>query len=395
MRGTLPALGLGLGIAALLGLAAVAASAHGSPLRAGAPEGTDVPSAVFLAASGAAFGLYLLALWLLRRRGAAVATVCAVAVGIQLVPLAGPLLLSRDVYAYWDYGRLAAVHDANPYSVPPGRFARDPATRAMAPRWRRTDSVYGPVFSAASSGLAATNGSSAEAAAFRYRLVAATGMLAVVGLAALVAPLPAFAVAFAGWNPLLALDFAGGGHNDVWMMVFVLGGLALAVRRPRLAGVSWAVAGGLKWVALPLLPLALLGTKRKDALAIGLGFLAAAAGIVAGASWLFGTAWLSALLPFAHRHAHWAIASRLGAIGVPGWLAFAPLLLGLPLLVKSVRGGRPRLGLAAVLVLLASPWLLPWYAVWAVPLAAVEEDRLAWALALAVSAYLLADRVPI
>jgi len=32
--------------------------------------------------------------------------------------------------------------------------------------------------------------------------------------------------------------------------------------------------------------------------------------------------------------------------------------------------------------------------VWVVPLAAIEDDAVAWAAALALSAYLLADRVP-
>jgi hypothetical protein len=346
---------------------------------------------VFLAAAACAFALYLLGLVLIRRRGGSVAAVCAVAVAIQLVPLAGPLVLSRDVYAYWDYGREAAVHDANPYSVAPARFAADPATHAMAPAWRRAHSVYGPVFSAASEGLATTGGRSAEAASFGYRVLGAAGMLAIVGLAAVVAPLPAFAAAFAGWNPLLALDFAGGGHNDVWMIAFVLGGLALASRRPRLAGVSWAIAGGLKWIALPLLPLSLAGADRRQALRIMLGFLVAAAAIAATAVVLFRTAWLSALAPIAHRQAGWAIPSQLAAIGAPRWLALVPLAVAVPLFLR----GRQRLGLAAALVLVASPWLLPWYVVWTVPLAAVEEDRLAWTFALALSAYLLADRVPI
>jgi hypothetical protein len=87
--------------------------------------------------------------------------------------------------------------------------------------------------------------------------------------------------------------------------------------------------------------------------------------------------------------------SRLAGLGLPAWLALAPLLLALPWLLREARRGKARLGVASILLLVASPWLLPWYAVWAVPLAAVEEDRLAWVLALALSAYLLPDRVPI
>jgi hypothetical protein len=384
---------LGLVVAGLLAVATAAASWPGSPLRAGAAERSDVPSGVFLAATACAFAAYVAALLLLRRRGAALAAACALAIAIQLVPLAGPLLLSQDAYAYWDYGRLAARHDANPYVSAPSRFPADPAAKAMAPGWRTTRSVYGPVFTGASAGLAQASGRSGETAAFGYRLAAAAGMLALVAIAALVAPLPAFGVAFVGWNPLLAIDFAGGGHNDVWMMVLVLGALALAARHPRLSGSGWALAAGVKWVALALLPLSLLRGPRTRAAAAG--FLVAAAAIATAAVLAFGTAWLTAIVPVAQRHAAWAVPSRLGLLGVPGWLALAPLAIAVPWLVRSARAGRSRLGLTSGLLLVGTPWLLPWYAVWAVALAAVEEDAAAWVLTLALCAYLLPDRVPI
>ena len=267
--------------------------------------------------------------------------------------------------------------------------------RDVAPSWQGTTSVYGPAFTAASAGLETTTGRSAEVSSFVYRLVAALGMLALVALAALLAPGAAFGAAFVGWNPLLAIDFAGGGHNDVWMMVFVLGALAVAARRPVLAGAGWAIAGGVKFVALGLLPLRLLAAGRGEAGRTALGFAAAAFVGACGASLFFGTAWLSALGPLAHRHAAWSLGSRLGLLGLPRWVALVPLALALPWLVRSARNGHARLGAASALGLLATPWLLPWYAVWAVPLAAIEEDALAWALALGLSAYLLTDRVPI
>ena len=296
---------LGCVVAGLLAVATAAASWPGSPLRAGAPEQSDVPSVIFLAAAGCAFAAYVAALLLLRRRGGVLAVACALAIAIQLVPLAGPLLLSQDAYAYWDYGRLATRHDANPYAVAPSRFPADPATRAMAPAWRTSKSVYGPVFTGASAGLAQASGHSGETAAFTYRLVAATGMLALVAIAALVAPFPAFGVAFVGWNPLLAIDFAGGGHNDVWMMVLVLGALALAARHPRLSGSGWALAAGVKWVALALLPLSLVRGPRARAAAAG--FLVAASALATAAFLAFGTNWLTAVVPVAQRHAAWAV----------------------------------------------------------------------------------------
>jgi Glycosyltransferase family 87 len=393
-RGEVEVACLGAAIVALLALATASASVRGSPIRANAPELSDTPSVVFLGAAACAFGLYVLALVVLRWRAGSLAAVCATAVAIQLVPLAGPLLLSRDVYAYWAYGRLAEDHGTNPYRVAPARFATDPATEAMSPIWRRSDSVYGPVFTAASEGLAEATGASAERSALSYRLLGALGMLALVAVAALAAdPRRAFAAAFVGWNPLLALQFAGGGHNDVWMAVLLVGALALAARRREaLSGVSWAFAAGLKWLPLALLPLELLARRRGLRVAVGAAVTAVA--ICAGAFALFGTAWLGALLPFAHRRAGFAIPTRLSHLGLPPWLALLPLVAALPWLVRSARRGRPRRALATSLLLCASPWVLPWYAVWVVPLAAIEDDGAAWVVALALSAYLLPDRVP-
>lgn len=386
---------LGAGIAVLVAVATAAAMAPGSPLRAGAPEGSDLPSTVFLVAASLAFAAYVTAVVVLRRRKARLAVVCVVAAAIQLVPLAGPLVLSQDVNSYWAYGRLAEEHGADPYAVPPARFPRDPAARAVAPAWRGSTSVYSPAFTAASAGLAELGGHSAGTVAFEFRLAASVGMLALVGLAAVLSPAPAFAAAFVGWNPLLAIDFAGGGHNDVWMMVLVLAALTLTARRPVLAGAGWALAAGVKFVALGLLPLRLLAAGRAEAARTAIGFAAAAACIAAVASVFFGTAWLGVLTPFAHRRAGWAPASRLAAFGLPSWTAVVPLLLAMPWLIRGARAGRARLGVAAALGLLATPWLLPWYAVWTVPLAAIEEDAVAWTLAIVLSAYLLADRVPV
>jgi hypothetical protein len=179
------------------------------------------------------------------------------------------------------------------------------------------------------------------------------------------------------------------------MMAFVLVALALAARRPRFAGASLALAGGLKWVVLGIVPLKLLSADRRQAMRIALGFLVTA-GVLAGlALAFFGTAWLTTLGTFAHRRSDWAFPSRLQQLGLPRWLALLPLLVLVPLLVRSARAGRPRLGLASLCVLVATPWLLPWYAAWAVPLAAIEEDRLAWVLALAFCAYILPDGIPL
>ena len=55
---------------------------------------------------------------------------------------------------------------------------------------------------------------------------------------------------------------------------------------------------------------------------------------------------------------------------------------------------RRRLGVSGSVAALGQGWLNPWYASWGVSLSASEEDRLAWVLAVGLTAFLLVDVVP-
>ena len=268
-------------------------------LDSGPPD--DSRSSLYLAAAAAAFSLYLAGLAVMRRPAAGLAVVCTLAAAIQLAPLAGPVFLSRDVYSYWAYGRISAVHGADPYVVAPGAFPADPATRSVATGWRHEPDVYGPAFAALSDGLARVTGTSAQTAALAYRALAAAAMLALVALAA--ARAGPFAAAFVGWNPLLALQFAGGGHNDALMMALVTAAVVLAARRRGYAGgVAWAAAVAVKWIPLALFPLQLLAERRHGRARAAVLAAATAAGAVVllACAWL-GTSWLGAFGPLAHQ----------------------------------------------------------------------------------------------
>jgi Glycosyltransferase family 87 len=386
-----------LGIATTIALAAaiVAASTRGSPVPVGGIERGDAAAVVFIAALAMAFAAYVGGLVVLRRADAQLTLVCAVAVAIQLIPLAGPLLLSHDVYSYWAYGRIESRHEGDPYTQPPARFPSDPATRAVAPGWRGTTSVYGPAFTAFSAGVDRTTQSS-EKVALVFRTVAALAAIAATLLAAYIGRRKAFAAAFIGWNPLLAVSFAGGGHNDALMLVLMLGALALASRRRDVsAGAFWMLATAVKAPALFLLPLQLVRVGRRFWAAC---VLTAVAGSVA-ATLAFGSPWLTAVGHLGRNESRFAIPVRLERLGLPDraahLLAVVSLLVGALLLFRQARQGRPRLALGACLLVLTTPWLLPWYASWPVALAAVEEDAAAQVLALAVAAYLLTARVPL
>jgi hypothetical protein len=384
--------------------AAVACSWPGdSPLTPDHVGGISRWSRFFLAFLVAAFAAYLVGLYLIQSGAPALVPVLAVAAAVQLAPLAAPVLLSTDAYTYWDYGRIGAVHSGNPYSDKPSAFPADPAYERMGEDWRDTTTVYGPGFTLASEAHAALVGDSPSAAAWVYKALGALAVLVLTGLAAFLGRETAFAAAFVGWNPLLAVHFAGGGHNDAWMMALVLGALALgAAGRRQWAGAAWVGAIAIKWVAIVFLPLRALEARAQSRRVGHLGFAAAAALAVAISTWRYGTGWLEAFGPLAknlREGADYSLPSRLAALGVPHDAAVAlfAVLFGFAYLwlLRQAWRGRARLALCADLLLLATPWLIAWYAVWAVPLAAVEEDRAARILALGICAYLLPNAVPL
>ena len=134
----------------------------------------------------------------------------------------------------------------------------------MGSSWRDTTSLYGPLFTLGSELHAHIAGDDSERAAWLFRRVAAVSVLGTAVLAASLVARPAFAAAFVGWNPLLALHFGGGGHNDAVMILLVVGALALATRgRPNLAGVAWVAAIGIKWVAAAFLVLWVIDRVRR------------------------------------------------------------------------------------------------------------------------------------
>jgi hypothetical protein len=358
--------------------------------------------AVLVATAVLGFAAYVVALLVLRRGGPLV-PILVLAALLQLVALLGPTLLSRDAYAYWAYGRIGTAHEGNPYEDAPAQWPDDPATMAMGSSWREQPSLYGPAFTLVSEAVAATTGNSARGAALLFRGLAALSILVIVALAALLATNRAFAAAFVGLNPLVALHFGGGGHNDALMIALVLGALALhRARRDAVAGAAWALSALVKWVSLAFLALVALGERREHGLrVIGWG----ASWIVAfgvGATAIYGTAWFTAAERLSDQ------ARRTGSIGLSGWLqdlglSHRPIVVLIGLLTLAAAAwlgtqawrGNVRLGLAGVLLAVLQGWLNPWYALWGLALAAPEQDRTAQVLAVSLSALLLRDALPL
>ncbi len=351
----------------------------------------------------AAFVAYLLGLAAIRRFAPSTRAVIVLAAAIQLVPLAAPLLLSTDAWTYWSYGWIATHGNGNPYADPPREFPANPALPFMGRAWLDTTSVYGPAFTIASEPVAVVVGESDAVSSWTFKALAAGASLAAALLAGFLARRKAFAIAVVGWNPLLAVHLAGGGHNDAWVGALILAALALSrSRRLQAAGAMWAIAIAVKWV--PILFLALRATEAR---ATGRrtghrGFAVAAATVVVAATVLYGGAWPLAILPLAGNAAletSYAIPHRLEQLGAPNGLALAlavaAFVAGFTWLVREAGRGRARLGLAACLVLVTTPYLAVWYLAWAVPLAASEEDPAATVVCLALCAYLLPQTIPL
>jgi len=355
---------------------------------------------VFLGCLAGAFALYLVALWLVGGARPSLAAVGVLAAAIQLLPLAAPLLLSTDAWAYWQYGEIAEA-GGNPYRDPPSEFPDNPAYEHAGFAWRDTTSVYGPAFTLGSEGVARVVDSSADAAAWTFKVLAALGMLALTILAARLARDRVAAAALVGWNPLFAIHFAGGGHNDSVMLALVLGALVLAAAGRRgLAGAAWAVSILVKWIPIVFFALRAVEARKAGRRVGHLGFALAAATIAALALWRYGLDWLRAFGPLARNaeeQTSYSLPGRLEQLGLPHvlTLVLAGLVLagGLVWLAREASRGRVRLGRAGCLLLATTPWLTPWYAVWALPLAAAEGDRRAQLVALGFCAYLLPQTI--
>ncbi|HEU0027777.1 MAG TPA: hypothetical protein VFQ25_11735, partial [Ktedonobacterales bacterium] len=184
------------------------------------PKGVPPPSlpsqAPRTTAGGVRWGLWL------ALGGAAV-------MGVTLALL--PSLPSDDVFSYILYGRISALHHANPLIATPADFPRDPFLSLVY--WQTTRSVYGPVWLGLSdvvARLAAALGGGLAAYVALFKLVGLLAHLVNVALVwailGRIAPERRLAGAlFYGWSPLCLLEFSASAHNDAVMLLLLLLGV--------------------------------------------------------------------------------------------------------------------------------------------------------------------------
>jgi hypothetical protein len=330
-----------------------------------------------------------------------------------------PVLLSHDAFSYLDYARLGVRHGLDPYVHPPEAAPADPAFARVT--WTETPSAYGPLFTLATYPLGWLPIWLAVAV---LKAVAAVSVLGLAWLTArLAAPRgvdPARAAAFVALNPLVLVHVVGGAHNDALaMLLTTLGVAALLVRREASAGASLIAGAAIKSSSLFVAPFALVATARDQMLMgrarrgarggvarLGLGALAAALVLGVAAYLGFGWDWLHAFGLAGEnqgRTSHLSIPTTFARIaGVDERVVriAALALFGVSLAILLLRTWRGADWIRAAAwagtgLLLATSWLLPWYLLWPLPLAAIARDRLLAAVLLALTAYQLGARIPL
>jgi glycosyl transferase family 87 len=338
------------------------------------------------------------------------------AIGVAIVAanavlLLGPPLISQDVFGYLAFARLGVLHGLDPYT----HVAAEAPTDGVFPfiGWPFQHSPYGPLFTLGSYPLAQLGLAGGLWALKAVTVAASLGAVALTASAAQRMGRSAKAAAvFVGLNPVLLELAVGGAHNDTLVVLVLAGVLALAAgESPRLrAGAALLVAGvGVKASAGLVLPFVVLAPARwrergQVALAaVGALVLLAIVAVLGFGTHAFG--FLNALneqQQLIATHSIPAESARLaGLSGVPGWwrhLFVVGFGLALALtLWRTARGAdwRAMAGWATLALLLSTAWLLPWYAIWVLPLAALADSRRLRACTLAFCAYAILIHLPL
>lgn len=403
---------------------------------------TTTLKVVFTASVLAMYACYALALRQMAALGAK--WVVGAILAVHLIFFLSPPLTLTDVFNYIDYARMEVVHNLNPYaSIPAIEPHHDPAFALS--NWHNLLSPYGPLFTIVTFAVASLN----VAAAF-WIVKSALGLLslAIVALvwrcARLLGRDPVQAIVFAGLNPIVLLWGLGGDHNDFFLMFFVMLACWLLLRSAPAAAASpgeptqtinGAVAGSQdararasSWllplagnelaagaalaaavfikasgaIVVPVFLAALWRTPRRvTQLAIG-GLVAGA--LLAALSYLVFGAHIPSISTQGSLVIGLSLPNLLGlALGLGGESELLRQALALALILAVGAACTLALrrrefitpaGWATVALLLTLAWVLPWYILWALPLAALSASRSLRRTVLAFGLYLIIAWVP-
>ncbi|MGI8429731.1 MAG: glycosyltransferase 87 family protein [Solirubrobacteraceae bacterium] len=361
------------------------------------PNALDALLSAVIVAMGIAYGVAL----------AAVRTLSMKTIVIGVVALHAILLLSppqqlTDLFNYLGYARLGGLHHLNPYTNVIGHELHDPVYRFTT--WHNLRSPYGPLFTAATYPLALTSLPVAYWTLKVATVLASLGFVALVGKCArLLGRDPRYAVLFVAANPIFLMYAVSGFHNDFFMLVPSTAAIALLLAgRDRAAGAALMVAVAVKFTAILLLPfllVAVLTSRRRMEILAGAAL--AAVPLVALSVSLFGLS-IPNLSDQSTLLTDFSIPNLAGlAIGIgggtPGLLRVAnvALVLAVFFLLRRRRDWLSGAGWSTFALIASLAWLVPWYVIWLLPLAALGTSLRLRRAALALTAFLVLTFIPV
>ncbi len=318
---------------------------------------------------------------LLAARSLSLRTIVIAVVAINVILLMGPPLQLTDVFNYLGYARLGGLHGLNPYThVITGERYRPgvPLLQLAQPA-----SPYGPLFTAITYPLAFLPLPVAYWVLKAVMVAASLGFLWCLYRCAQlldIDPRPVLVLVVA--NPVYVFFGLGGFHNDFLMLLPFTGAIALLLaRRDRSAGAVLMLAVAIKFTAIILLPFLLMAARPPERrLRVLAGVVMATVPLVLMSLALFGTS-LPNLSEQSSVVTGYSIPNLIGLVaGLGGRTPMLMRVIDVVLVLVVLWQLRNRNWLAgagwATLALIASTsWLMPWYALWVLPFAALAGSR--------------------
>jgi alpha-1,6-mannosyltransferase len=323
---------------------------------------------------------------------------------LHAILLLGPPLPLTDVFNYVNYARLDVVHGLNPYTDVPALLPGDPSYGYAT--WHHLLSPYGPLFTILSYAIAPLGLAGGMWVLKLLTVSASLGCLYLVWrLAERRGQDPLWATAFVGLNPLVLVYGVGGVHNDFFMLLAILLGVAAVLGgRPAAGGAAMVTAAALKMSGGLILPFAWLGSARSARRPLLLG--AAAAVVVLGAAsalsfglHLPGLETQSKLVtPLSPQNLFGLMLGQGGSTPPIRAVVFLGLVIALLFLLRATWRGADWVTMAgwATLALVVSlTWEMPWYVLWVLPFAAIGHSRALRRAAIVLTAFLALTLLPV
>jgi hypothetical protein len=364
--------------------------------------------------------------------------VIAAILAVHAIFLLAPPLALTDVFNYINYGRMEIVHHLNPYTTIPISEPHNDPSFALS-NWHQLLSPYGPLFTLLTFAVVPLG---VAASFWALKCILALASLATIYLvwrcARLLGRDPVTAIVLVGLNPIVLVWGLGGDHNDFLTMFLIVLGFYLLLRtRPPAAGegspaldeqgfsplarvrrwllpispaeigagAAFVTAAGIKASAGILIPVLLAGLLRtpRRLTQVVLG-MAVAGALIALVSLIAFGLHIPDLNTQSRLVTNESVPNLIGLlIGVGGEnesvRVVMSAVLGVAVLFCCAMAWRRRdslgaSGWASVALLVTLSWVLPWYVLWVLPLAALAGSRRLRNAALVLGIYLIAAWAP-